>query len=390
MRIYRDIDVFEAALARIRWVFDEFGRNVVVAFSGGKDSTCVLNLAHIVATERNELPLKVMWIDQEAEWQAVVDYARTALHRPGIEPWWFQMPMKISNSTSEREDWLHCWAPGEEWMRPREPDSIHENTFGTDRFYALFDAILARKFTGQKACILGGVRAEESPTRAVALTQGRTYKHVTWGKKLDGNNQFTFYPIFDWSYRDVWLAIHRNRWAYYSLYDRMYQHGVPVRDMRVSNVHHETAISHLAYLQDFEADTWARLTKRLAGVNTMKHLGADFTVPDELPSMFESWVDYRDHLLKHLIADPSKQSTMRAKFKAMDTKYSTMHHKEPLWRAQVNTVLVGDHFGTKLANFENNPAIVAWRQYQNGKRHPQMARNPHIHGTDVLKRRAKR
>jgi len=83
VRIYRDIDVFEAALARIRWVFDEFGRNVVVAFSGGKDSTCVLNLAHIVATERNELPLKVMWIDQEAEWQAVVDYARTALHRPG-------------------------------------------------------------------------------------------------------------------------------------------------------------------------------------------------------------------------------------------------------------------------------------------------------------------
>ena len=64
MKIYSKKNVLDAAYERINYLFDEF-ENVVIGFSGGKDSTTVLNLALKVATEKNRLPLSVLWIDQE-------------------------------------------------------------------------------------------------------------------------------------------------------------------------------------------------------------------------------------------------------------------------------------------------------------------------------------
>ena len=78
MKLYKSTNVFDEALKRINWLFDEF-ENIVVGCSGGKDSTVVLNLCLKVAEERNRLPLTVMFIDQEAEWQHTIDYMKTVL-----------------------------------------------------------------------------------------------------------------------------------------------------------------------------------------------------------------------------------------------------------------------------------------------------------------------
>jgi len=68
MRIHLNESVWEVALDRIRYLFQEFP-NVVVGFSGGKDSTVTLQLALIVAEEQGKLPVKVCFVDQEAEYQ---------------------------------------------------------------------------------------------------------------------------------------------------------------------------------------------------------------------------------------------------------------------------------------------------------------------------------
>ena len=72
MKIYLKDTVLEAARNRAARLFDEFD-NLYVAFSGGKDSTVTLNLALEEAERRGRLPLPVIFIDQEAEWQATID-----------------------------------------------------------------------------------------------------------------------------------------------------------------------------------------------------------------------------------------------------------------------------------------------------------------------------
>ena len=53
-KVYLNKTVYEESLDRIRFVFDEFP-NVVVCFSGGKDSTVCLELSLIVAAFKSSL-----------------------------------------------------------------------------------------------------------------------------------------------------------------------------------------------------------------------------------------------------------------------------------------------------------------------------------------------
>lgn len=350
MKFYQQDNVWDAALKRIHWLFDEF-ENVCVGFSGGKDSTICLNLALKVAEERGRLPLTVIFIDQEAEWQCVIDYMRVVMNDPRVDPVWLQVPIKLFNATSTTDPWLMCWEPGKEWIRPKEPNSVHDNVFGTDRFGELFDAYQKWRWPGQKVVQIAGVRAEESPARFKGLTTYETYGGETWGRINDKKiGHFTMYPLYDWSYTDVWKAIHDNGWDYCALYDYMYQHGVPVANMRVSNVHHESAVKQLFFLQEIEGDTWNRIVNRLSGINTAGQLQDKFMTPKKLPPMFKDWTEYRDHLLKHMISDPEHQRYFRETFAAYDGRY--FGKAVPvLLKTQIACILANDFHGTKLSVF---------------------------------------
>lgn len=367
-KIYLDKTVYEATLKRMRLLFDEFP-NVVASFSGGKDSTVVVNMALKVAEEKGRLPLKVMFIDQEAEWLTVIDYVRKVMSDDRIEPLWFQMPIRLFNATSTKEAWLHCWGEGEDWIRPREDISIKENNYGTDRFKKLFKNILKVDYPDTKTCYLSGVRTEESPARYVALTGRPTYKHITWGKVLDKKRQhFTFYPLYDWSYVDIWHAIADNGWDYCKIYDLYYQYGIPATQMRVSNVHHETAIHSLFFLQEVEPDNWDKIANRISGIDTAGKMGkANFFVKQkDLPFMFTGWKEYRDYLLEKLTEDPKIEKKFRRKFKRMDKKYADMANKGHMYREMVNTIIANDFDLTKLQNWERRPAVYLFRKWKRG------------------------
>lgn len=350
MKIYLDQNVFDAALDRIRYLFDEFP-NVVVNISGGKDSTVVLNLALMVAEEKHRLPLKVMFIDQEAEWQTVIDHIRVIMNDPRIEPIWLQIPIKIFNATSTIEPWLYCWEEGKEWIREKEPNSIKVNRYGTDRFHDLFSNFMVVEFPHEKGCQLSGVRCEESPGRYKGLTTDPSYKWITWGTREGIRGQHcSFYPIYDWSYTDVWKAIHDHRWLYCPIYDYMYQHGVPVTEMRVSNVHHETAVRTLFYLQEVEGETWDKITQRISGINSAGQLQKNFLHPQSLPFMFKDWWEYRDYLLSNLISDPKTKEIMRRQFASNDLAF-TEEAQLDLVKTEISCILVNDYHLTKIKTF---------------------------------------
>lgn len=351
MRIYSHQNVLEAALDRIRWLFDEFP-NIIVSYSGGKDSTVIFNLAKQVAREKGRLPLQVFFMDQEAEWQATIDQVRRVMYDPDVKPLWCQVPIKLFNATSVTEHWLKCWAPEDEakWMRPRDPISIKENVYGTDRFHDFFNAFVRHHWPTTPTAQLTGVRAEESPNRRFGLTTYRTYKWVTWGavqnKKHD---QYAFHPLYDWSYSDVWKAIHAHGWPYNAIYDAMFRYGVPVTRMRVSNVHHETAVHSLFMLQEIEPQTYERLTQRIAGIDMAGKMGkADYFVHD-LPYMFGSWKEYRDYLLEKLIGNEDWKANFRRFFKQDEAQF---YHAigDALIKAHVSSILTNDFEGVKIEN----------------------------------------
>lgn len=351
MRIYTGQTVYAAAVERMEWIFSEF-KNVVINVSGGKDSTVVLNIALQVAERLGRLPLPVYFLDQEAEWDCVIDYMRTVMSDPRVKPLWFQIPFKIFNAASSVDQWLECWKPGADWIRPKEPDSIHDNVMGCDRFAEMFAAFGRTYYPNEPMCHVAGVRAEESPARLNGLTSYPTYKWVTWGKVEDkARDHYAFYPIFDWTYKDVWTAIHHNKWQYCKLYDYMYQYGIPVFDMRVSNVHHKTAIKTLTFLQEIEPDTWNRITERLASVNAVNQAFDVFRLPSELPWMFKDWYEYRDYLLEKLVTDPDNRERMRRQFKTNDDNYDHPMARNVLLKTQISAILANDWHGTKLSTF---------------------------------------
>ena len=357
MKIYLQSNVLEAAKNRIRFLFREFP-NVVVAVSGGKDSTVVFNLTLEVAREEKRLPLRVLFIDQEAEWQATIDNVRSQMEHPDVEPYWLQVPFRLFNATSFSEHWLHCWDPAKRdvWVRPQESYSIKENNFGTDRFAKLFPATAKVLFKGQRTAYIGGIRCEESPTRFVAFTHMPKYKWVTWAAS-NGHGNFTFYPIYDWSVYDVWKAIHQHGWKYNRVYDNHYRYGIKLRDMRVSSLHHETSIWALFMLQEIEPETYHRLVARIQGIDTAGKMGIDDYFQQDLPPMFGDWKEYRDYLLEKLVDNPEWKKKFKANFDRQDSCYGGRGSAtdEEMWRVHVGALLRNDWEGVKIVNYDNTP-----------------------------------
>jgi predicted phosphoadenosine phosphosulfate sulfurtransferase len=372
MKIYNKQNVLDAALERIRFLFDEF-ENVVVGFSGGKDSTVTLNLALQIAEEKNRLPLSVIFIDQEAEWQGTIDYIKKVMYDSRIKPMWFQIPMVITNNASSYNRYAYCWNEKEKnkWIHEQDPISIKENIYGTDRFHELFEAIFKVEFKNQKSCYLAGVRTEESPKRFVSLTDNLTYKWITWGKKLyQKYEHYTFYPIYDWSYTDVWKYIQSNEIEYNKVYDGMYQHGTKINDMRISNLHHETAIQVLLLVQEIEPNTWNKVVERIDGASSIKHIkNNSFACPKDLPYMFKDWKEYAYHLYDNIIQE-DKYKQLLNKYINSTAKnnnlifFNSFSEKLTIsyWKKIIDTILCSDWDFTKINNFTISPNVYAARE----------------------------
>lgn len=366
MKIFSSKTVLEAAKARLRYIFSEF-ENVVVSFSGGKDSTVLLNVTLEVARELNRLPLTVMFIDQEAEWQGTIDYVRSVMYDPEVRPMWFQIPMVITNNASSFNRFSYCWNEDEKdkWVHQKDPISIKANNYGTDRFHDLFEAILKVEFAGQKTALLGGVRTEEAPKRRTALTGFASYKWITWGKVVSKKyGHYTIYPLYDWSYTDVWKYIWESKVKYNRVYDAFYKNGVMVQDMRISNLHHETAIQNLLLVQEIEPDTWNKLSKRIDGANTIKHIQRNsFVCPKEHPPMFETWEEYAMHLIEHLIQDEANKIGIKKKIKATKDLFNQGLIIKKYWSTIINTILSSDWDYTKFENFMAQPTTNVFKKY---------------------------
>lgn len=373
MIIYSEENVYHAALNRIRFLYDEFP-NIVATWSGGKDSTVVMNLCLEVAKEKNRLPLDVFWIDQEFEWNSTVDYARIIKKNTDIRFHWMQVPLAYDNATSNKETKIISWDPQKQWMREKEPDSIQDGDYGIEGFFKAFQRWQDHVFGNDKVCLVGGLRVEENPSRRHGLTNNPIYPidnpWVTWCRTNTKGLHYSFYPIYDWTTSDIWKYIAMRDVPYNDLYNAQYRHGIRMNAMRCSGIVHENALSNILYMQEFEPDTYARLTKRLNGIASFKHTGQDLyfnsAYRSALPLAFSTWTEYRDHLMSTLLS-AQDSALMQKAFAKVDSDFEGMSEggKHRLMQCQISTIFSNDTMLVKLRHWISTPqarVFLRWKK----------------------------
>jgi predicted phosphoadenosine phosphosulfate sulfurtransferase len=340
---YKANNVFDEAFERIEYLFNRHD-DIIVSMSGGKDSTVLFNIALAVATKLNRLPLKVFWLDQEAEWQSTVDYMSKIMALPQVKPCWFQIPFDFTNSLSFDNNFLRVWdeTKENEWIHPKSQIAIKDNPTSYNRFHQLVQHLPECCTESNNCAVLVGMRVDESLNRRMTIMFGRESRDkdgILWCQKKHSNTQ-VFYPIYDFSFDDIWTAIAKNKWEYNEVYNYQYQKGLSKLEMRVSALIHETAWHSITDLQEFERETYNKFINRIDGVNCFNQFGKEIGVND-LPVFFNDWREYRDYLLVNLV-----QETYWELFR---NRWSKQNNDE-WYKVHIKEILVNDIDGTINGN----------------------------------------
>ncbi len=338
----KENNVFEEALERIEFVYDNHD-DVIVSMSGGKDSTTLLELTRMVAAKKGRLPVKVFWLDQEAEWKATRDYMDMVMRTDYVIPFWYQIPFDFTNSLSFNSNFLRIWDPEqkEKWIHPQVDISIKENPTEYNRFHEVINWIPSYiSKEPQVACLIGMRVSESMVRRATILFKGACYKGITWCKKNNGNTR-VFYPIYDFTDDDIWITIARNKLAYNKIYDYQYRWGASRRAMRVSALIHETAWHSIEMLQEFEPETYNRFFNRISGTPCFNHFGNEIRIK-RLPVAFKDWKEYRDYLLVNLVQE---------KYWELFRRRWSKQHGDDWYRVHIDELMVNDIDGTINSNY---------------------------------------
>ena len=168
LKHYNDIDVYQAALQRVNYIFDNF-QKICVSFSTGKDSGVLLNIAIDVARERGR-KISLMFLDEEALPLECEEFAKRIIDKNldiFDKVYWFCLP--ITNGagftpwdTTLKDRWLRQM-PTKQYIITSNNCPFDFSKFKTVHdFYAFFNAWFAGS---EDAAFLIGLRASESYER---------------------------------------------------------------------------------------------------------------------------------------------------------------------------------------------------------------------------------
>jgi predicted phosphoadenosine phosphosulfate sulfurtransferase len=298
-RKYTGLNVFDQAVERMVESMED-GHRVVVSFSGGKDSTCVLEVTLLAAQYTNYGPVDVVMRDEEALFPGSYEYADRVAQREDVRfhhliakqpiincfnrpnPYWWVFDDQVAP-----EDWVRLpphweeagspaleanvtwtpstWSPGSSVVVIPEPNieaMIHKERFPPAEGKDLLDVL--------------GLRVSESRGRLFGIYSSKG--HLTKPRK--GTGVIKSRPIYDWADSDVWKAIRDNQWDYNEAYNHLLRAGAPRHDLRIAPPTMNAAGTRVLGRARALWPRWFdRLENRCPGVKTAAQFGIRSVTP---------------------------------------------------------------------------------------------------------------
>ncbi len=176
------------------------------------------------------------------------------------------------------------------------------------------------------------------------------------------NGNITAYPIYDWTFNDVWKYIYDNKLRYNKIYDYMWRKGLNTPEIRISSLIHEKSFKALIDLPEFEPKTFDKLNRRIKGIQTANIYGKEDKLMKcrKLPRTFSKWSEYRDFLLETYPVEADK--------KVFEKRFSRHLQNEYVARQQCRQLILGDIENNLPVNNKPDPkeerirkTIEKWR-----------------------------
>lgn len=276
---YLDKNVYEEVLERIKYIFDEFD-NILIAFSGGKDSGVCLNLFYDYAKENKMLNKLAMYhLDYEAQYQMTTDYITDTFKKfDDVERYWLCLPVGADCGCKMGGSMWTVWEQSKKdlWVR-NMPDFeyvINQSNCPFDMYVGQKDYEVQSKFCvyfkkkrgNGKTIVITGIRANESFVRYMrAKTDIKKYKSKKYILEQT-NGVYHGFPIYDWETSDIWVYNSKFNKEYNKLYDLYYQAGLGIEQMRVANAFHSCGMNELKLYKVIDPKNWGKMVGRVNGV----------------------------------------------------------------------------------------------------------------------------
>lgn len=276
-KLYLSTNVYDAAIARLEYLFDHFD-GICFSFSGGKDSSVLVQLGALVA-RRKKKKFSVLFIDLEAMYSLTIEHVaevRDAIKDVCDNFYWACLPLIEENSLSALMPEFITWDKSSKdvWIRDipsgvitedNNPFPFYDGLMSFEDFTHKFALWFAAKHHNTVNII--GIRTDESLRRFIAIiSEGKeTYEGKKWTTKQPKN--YLAYPIYDWHVKDVWGAVAHADLLYNKSYDYMEKCGVPLSKQRICQPFGTAQKAGLDQFRVIEPETWEKMLKRVSGVN---------------------------------------------------------------------------------------------------------------------------
>ncbi len=316
-KIYLEQDVLTASLKRLKYVFNNFD-NVYFSFSGGKDSSVMLQLANMIS-KKFDKKFDVLFIDLEAQYKHTIKHVEELKKLSNIRNFYhIALPLALRNSVSVLQPKWTCWDENskELWVRDLPNDSINISNcpikdFRIGEEFEEFVLQFANWYQNEHGgiCACGvAIRANESLNRFRTVAKKikkRMYNNIVWTTQIkykDYLDVYNFYPIYDFTTEDIWATVSKYDFKYNNIYELLYKNGVPISQQRLCQPYGDDQRNGLDQFRALEPETWEKILNRVNGVN-FGNIYCRTTALGNLRTSkpdFMSWEEYTIYLLESI------------------------------------------------------------------------------------------